>query len=65
MRTYYVGMDVHAATIAIAVLNGSGKVLERLTIETGASAVRSYLPRFKGRVLVTFEEGTLANNSWI
>ena len=36
MKTYYVGMDVHRATIALAVLNGAGKVVMESTIETGA-----------------------------
>jgi transposase len=60
MRTYYVGMDVHSASIVIVVLNGAGKVVETTVIKTSASAVRSYLQRFKGRVLVTFEEGAQA-----
>ncbi len=60
MKTYYVGMDVHQASIVIVVLNGAGKVVEAITLKTGATAVRSYLQRFKGRVLVTFEEGTQA-----
>jgi transposase len=60
MRTYYVGMDVHQASIAIVVLNGAGKVVEAITLQTGATAVRSYLKRLKGRVSVTFEEGTQA-----
>jgi hypothetical protein len=60
MRTYYVGMDVHQASIVIVVLNGAGQVLEAITIKTGATAVRSYLQRLKGKVLVTFEEGTQA-----
>jgi len=60
MRTYYVGMDVHQASIAIVVLNGAGKVVEAITLQTGASAVRSYLKRLTGRVSVTFEEGTQA-----
>lgn len=60
MRTYYVGMDVHRASIVIVVLNGAGKIVEAITIATGAGAVRSYLQRLKGRVYVTFEEGTQA-----
>jgi len=60
MKTYYVGMDVHRASIVIVVLNGAGKTLEAITITTGAGAVRSYLQRLKGRVYVTFEEGTQA-----
>ena len=37
MKTYYVGMDVHSATIRIAVLNGAGKVVMELVLETGPS----------------------------
>jgi transposase len=53
-------MDVHQASIVIVVLNGAGKVIETSSIQTGAAAVRSYLQRLKGKVLVTFEEGTQA-----
>ncbi len=60
MRTYYVGMDVHRASIVIVVLNGAGKVVERIKLQTSATAVRSYLQRLKGKVYVTFEEGTQA-----
>ncbi len=60
MKTYYVGMDVHRASIVIVVLNGAGKVVERTTLQTSATAVRSYLQRLKGKVYVTFEEGTQA-----
>lgn len=60
MKTYYVGMDVHQASIVIVVLNGAGKVVETSRLKTGVAALRSYLQRLKGRVLVTFEEGTQA-----
>lgn len=60
MRTYYVGMDVHRATIVIVVLNGAGKVVEQVVVETSAARVQSYLKQLKGRVCVTFEEGTHA-----
>ena len=60
MRTYYVGMDVHRATIVIVVLNGAGKVVEQVVVETSAARVQSYLKQLKGRVCVTFEEGTQA-----
>lgn len=60
MKTYYVGMDVHQASIVIVVLNGAGRLVEAITIQTGAAAVRSYLQRLKGRVFVTFEEGAQA-----
>jgi transposase len=60
MKTYYVGMDVHQASIVIVVLNGAGKEVEATVLKTGAAAVRSYLQRLKGRVFVTLEEGTQA-----
>jgi hypothetical protein len=41
MRTYYVGMDVHQASIVIVVLNGAGKVVEQMVLETSAGRVRS------------------------
>jgi transposase len=61
MKTYYVGMDVHQASIVIVVMNGAGKVVMTSTIETGAERVRSFLKQLRGRVSVTFEEGTQAN----
>ena len=60
MKTYYVGMDVHQASLVMVVLNGAGKVLETISLQLGATTLRSYLQRLKGRVLVTFEEGTQA-----
>jgi transposase len=61
MKTYYVGMDVHRASIVIVVLNGAGKVVMESVIETGAERVRGFLKQLRGQVYVTFEEGTQAN----
>jgi transposase len=61
MRTYYVGMDVHRASIVIVVLNGAGKIVMQAVIETGAERVRGILKQLRGKVYVTFEEGTQAN----
>jgi hypothetical protein len=61
MKTYYVGMDVHRARIVIVVLNGAGKVVMQSVIETGAERVRGFLKQLRGKVYVTFEEGTQAN----
>ncbi len=63
MRTYYVGMDVHQASIVIVVLNGAGKVVMELVVETGAATVRNFIRSLQGRVSVTFEEGTQA--TWL
>ena len=60
MKTYYVGMDVHRASIVIVVLNGAGKVVMQAVIETGAERVRGFLKQLRGKVCVTFEEGTQA-----
>ncbi|MDP9179698.1 MAG: transposase [Gemmatimonadota bacterium] len=60
MRTYYVGMDVHRASIMMVVLNGAGKVVMQLVLETGAERVRGFLKQLRGKVYVTFEEGTQA-----
>jgi len=60
LRTYYVGMDVHQASIVIVVLNGAGKVVMESIIKTGAESVRTFLKQFGGKVYVTFEEGTQA-----
>ncbi len=61
MKTYYVGMDVHRASIMIVVLNGAGKPVMQAVIETGAERVRGFLKQLGGKVSVTFEEGTQAN----
>jgi transposase len=61
MKTYYVAMDVHSASIVIAALNGAGKVVMESVVETGAERVRGFLKQLRGKVYVTFEEGTQAN----
>src|SRR5260370_42064054 len=61
MRTYYGGMEGHRASIVMVGLNGAGKVVMQSVIETGAERVRGYLKQLRGKVYVTFEEGTQAN----
>jgi transposase len=63
MKTYYVGMDVHQASIAMVVLNGAGKSIMQLVIQTKAEAVREFFKGLKGKVRVTLEEGTQA--TWL
>ena len=60
MKTYYVGMDVHKATIVIAVLDANGKVVSQSIIETSTQAVRDFFQSLRGAVHVTFEEGNHA-----
>jgi transposase len=54
----YVGMDVHQATIVIAVLDTSGKLPMESIIETQAATILQFIQALKGTLYVTFEEGT-------
>ena len=63
MKTYYVGMDVHLATISIAVMNEGGRVVSEAIIETKTEAVRAFIRSLRGELHVTFEEGTQA--AWL
>jgi transposase len=59
----YIGMDVHMATIVIAVLNSAGKVIAEAIIETKAAAILDFIKGQRGTLHVTFEEGTQA--AWL
>jgi len=50
MTTYYVGMDVHQASIVIAVTNAAGKVVMESIIETKAQTVRDFLQGLRNTV---------------
>ena len=63
MKTYYVGMDVHKATIVIAVLDANGKVVSQTIIETSTQTVRDFFKSLRGEIHITFEEGTHA--AWL
>src|SRR3954468_14677116 len=63
MSRYYVGLDVHKASICIAVLNASGKLVMESVVETGPSTILDFLKGLRGQVEVTFEEGTHA--AWL
>ena len=59
----YVGMDVHTATISVAVRNASGKLIMESVLETKASTLLQFIRGLGGDVYVTFEEGTWA--AWL
>src|SRR5215211_3390029 len=63
MSDYYVGLDVHKASICVAVLNAAGKLVMESVVETSAATVLDSLKSLRGRVEVTFEEGTHA--AWL
>ena len=59
----YIGMDVHQASISIAVREASGKLVIESLIETKAATILEFLQGLKGALCVTFEEGTSA--AWL
>jgi transposase len=56
----YIGLDVHQATISIAVLDANGKLVMQSVIATQASTILDFLHGLRGELHVTFEEGTAA-----
>ena len=59
----YIGMDVHQATISVAVMDSSGKLIMECILETKAATILEFLHGLRGTVSVTFEEGTSA--AWL
>ena len=53
----YVGLDVHKASISIAVLDHDAKLLSEAIIKTEASAITDFFKGLTGSVHLTFEEG--------
>ena len=61
--TKYIGMDVHKEAITIAVLNAAGKLVMESIIETKAITILEFVKGLRGKLQLTFEEGTWA--SWL
>jgi len=59
----YIGLDVHQATISVAVVDSQGKLIMESILETKASTILDFLAGLRGTLCVTFEEGTWA--SWL
>jgi len=59
----YIGLDVHKEAIAVAVLNGSGKLIMESIIETKADSLLQFLHGLRGELHVTLEEGGWA--AWL
>src|SRR5258708_12124737 len=59
----YIGLDVHKEAIAIAGLNGAGKLVMESIVETKASTLLDFLHGLRGELRVTLEEGTWA--AWL
>lgn len=59
----YIGLDVHQATISVAVLDATGKLVMESILETKAATILQFFAGLRGRLLVTFEESTSA--AWL
>src|SRR6266851_3518036 len=59
----YIGMDVHQATITVAVGDSAGKLVMESILETKASTILEFMRGLEGSLSVTFEEGTSA--AWL
>jgi len=59
----YIGLDVHQATISVAVVDSQGKLIMESILETKASTILEFLAGLRGTLSVTFEEGTWA--AWL
>jgi hypothetical protein len=59
----YIGLDVHQATISVAVVDSQGKLIMESILETKASTILDFLGGLRGTLSVTFEEGTWA--AWL
>src|SRR6202023_1434349 len=56
--TKYIGLDVHQATISVAVLVSAGKLVMEAILETKAETILQLIHGLRGSLHVTFEEGT-------
>jgi transposase len=59
----YIGLDVHQATISVAVLDSAGRLVMEAILETIASTILQFIHGLRGSLRVTFEEGTCA--AWL
>src|SRR5665811_847859 len=59
----YIGMDVHQATISVAVMDSSGKLIMECILETKAATIFEFIQGLRGSLSVAFEEGTSA--AWL
>src|ERR1700687_1505827 len=59
----YIGLDVHQATISVAVMDSRGQVVMESILETKAATILEFLAGLRGSLSVTFEEGPWA--AWL
>jgi transposase len=59
----YIGMDVHQATISVAVMDAQGKLIMECLLETKEATIVEFVQGLHGTLSLTFEEGTSA--AWL
>ena len=59
----YIGLDVHQATISVAVRDSRGNLVMEAIVETKAETILQFIRGLRGSLSVTFEEGTWA--AWL
>ncbi|MGB7845709.1 MAG: transposase [Candidatus Acidiferrum sp.] len=59
----YIGLDVHQATISVAVRDSRGNLVMEAIVETKAETILQFIRGLRGSLSVTFEEGTSA--AWL
>src|SRR5450759_205872 len=59
----YIGLDVHQATVSVAVLDSTGHLAMESIIETKAATILQFIHGLRGSLHVTLEEGTCA--AWL
>jgi hypothetical protein len=59
----YIGMDVHQATISVAVRDSRGNLVMEAILETKAETILQFIRGLGGSLYVAFEEGTWA--AWL
>ena len=55
----YIGMDVHQATISVAVRDSRGNLVMEAILETKADTIVEFIHGLRGSLSVTFEEANL------
>jgi hypothetical protein len=61
----YIGMDVHQATISVAVMDCQGKLIMECVLETKAATILEFIHGLRGSLSVTLEEGTMAQTVFL
>ena len=56
----YIGLDVHQASISVAVMDTRGKVVMESILETKAATILEFFAGLRGTLSGTCEEGTWA-----